>query len=277
MKAGAPADAQLANLDYAIRERGFCFELSPWGDEKPNDDPAQPLGTDHNTFRLVLDAANVATGKSKMIKFCGFPNWQYKYTTYGGKGAHGEVATEWETVRILSAYNTYVEGDAPNPNFVSNAAFYAGLKPALGARRYAQNPAPTYDDMASRGLIGPDGKVPAGNYVLLCMGDYDQSSWTLYELAAKRFDNRVRGQVNCAWAVDPNAVDRVSVAMDYMFRHKSPRDYFVAVGLRRGLPSTPSNFTARAILPGIRAPWASGASTAAITTAVSTTLSARGC
>ena len=31
--------------DWAVKNRAFVFDLSPWGDEKPGDDPAQRLGT----------------------------------------------------------------------------------------------------------------------------------------------------------------------------------------------------------------------------------------
>ena len=32
--------------DWAVQQRAFVFDLSPWGDEVPGDDPAQRLGTD---------------------------------------------------------------------------------------------------------------------------------------------------------------------------------------------------------------------------------------
>lgn len=228
LKVGTPDDCQLANLDYAVAQRGFCFELSPWGDEAPNDDPAQPIGTDLSVFWRILDEANNQTARQQMIRFCGFTNWQYKYTKYGSNGKHGEVDTEWETVRLLSAYNTYLEGDAPNPNFVSNGSFYAALKPALEERRYVQNPAPTRAKMIQEGLLREDGSVPDGNYILISLGDYDQASWTLYMLAGGRYDDPVRGQLKCNWGIDPNALDRASAAMDYMYRKMSPLDTFTA-------------------------------------------------
>ncbi|MCU0959287.1 MAG: hypothetical protein MUF48_04215, partial [Pirellulaceae bacterium] len=38
--------------DWSIRNRAFVFDLSPWGDERPQDDPTQPLGADLQTYRL---------------------------------------------------------------------------------------------------------------------------------------------------------------------------------------------------------------------------------
>lgn len=218
---------QLSNLDYAVMQKGFCFELSPWGDEAPNDDPTQPLGTDLDTFKKIINACNLQTGQNEMIKFCGFTNWDFKYTTSAG-GSHDPVATEWETIRLLSAYNTYCEGDAPGRNYVSNCSFYAALKPAITGRRYTQNPPPTYNDMVSRGLIDGSGDIVPGNYILIGFGDYDQASWTLYDLADDIYYDSVRGQVYCNWGVNPNAADRVSVAMDYMYRNKTSKDYFMA-------------------------------------------------
>jgi hypothetical protein len=40
--------------DWAVRNRAFVFDLSPWGDELPGDDPTQPLGTDLQTYRILL-------------------------------------------------------------------------------------------------------------------------------------------------------------------------------------------------------------------------------
>ncbi len=41
----------LSNHDWIVRNRGFLFDLSNWGDESPQDDPGQPVGTDLETFR----------------------------------------------------------------------------------------------------------------------------------------------------------------------------------------------------------------------------------
>lgn len=227
---GTSNDTQLQNLDYAVMKKGFCFELSPWADETPNDDLNQPLGTDLSTFKSILDACNIQTGKSEMIKLCGFPNWQYKYTNNGSVGgSHTPVDTEWQFIKILTSYNCYAEADAPNPNYVANASFYAGLLPEFNTRHYVQNPPPTYSDMVNRGLINSSGKVVSGNYMALCMSDYDQASWIMYILANPGgvFDGSNKASVCCNWGVDPNAIDRACVAMDYMYRNKTDKDCFI--------------------------------------------------
>ena len=49
-KAG-PDTHGLSNHDYFIARKAFFFDLSPWDDEEPQDDPHQPLGTDARTLR----------------------------------------------------------------------------------------------------------------------------------------------------------------------------------------------------------------------------------
>ncbi|AQQ70229.1 hypothetical protein SMSP2_00572 [Limihaloglobus sulfuriphilus] len=218
---------QLRNLDYAFKKKAVCFELSPWPDEVPNDDPTQPLGTDFETFKTILDECNIQNNYSEMIKFCGFTNWAYKYTARAG-GSHEGVSTEWQTVRLLSAYNTYMEAEALGRNFISNTSFYNALKPALMQRRYIQNPPPSYQELVDKGFIDSSGNVVENNYVMIYMGDYDQAAWTLYWLAGDRYDDPARGVVPCSWAPTPNTSDRIGVAYDYMYRNKSDKDYFIA-------------------------------------------------
>lgn len=228
-------DSQLANLDYAVAKKGFCFDLDPWY-EVPSDDPTQPSGTDYNTFRAILNACNTQTNQNKMIKFCGFPRWDVKYTDYNGIGGNNSPsATEGAAIELLTAYNTYMEPSAPHPCWVANTSFYSALMPAVYQRRYVQNPAPTYNDMVQRGFINSNGNVVAGNYIMMGLGDYDGPCWPLYQLGYESqhtdtpiWDDTARGNVYCNWGINPNLIERASVAMDYFFRHKSDKDCFIA-------------------------------------------------
>lgn len=47
----------LANHDWVVAQRGFFFDLSPWSDAAPDDDPHQPLGSDRAAFEYMLAAA----------------------------------------------------------------------------------------------------------------------------------------------------------------------------------------------------------------------------
>ncbi|MCE5199893.1 carboxypeptidase regulatory-like domain-containing protein, partial [bacterium] len=228
--------SQLANLDYAISKKGFCFDLSPWGGETPVDDRSQPVGTDRNTYIAILSACNAQTGGNKMIEFCGFPRWDCKYTNSGSSGgSHSASATECEFITLNTTYNAYVEATAPMPMWVCNSSFYHALKPEVMERRYVNNPAPTYDNMVTRGLITPSGTVPNGNYVMMGMGDYDGPAWILNQLGwdsqhtnSPIWEDSARGTVYCNWGLDPNLVDRASVAFDYFYRNKTDKDFFIS-------------------------------------------------
>ncbi|MEN6583189.1 MAG: carboxypeptidase regulatory-like domain-containing protein [Armatimonadota bacterium] len=226
-------NCQLSNLDYAVQRKAFCFDLSPWGDETPLDDRNQPVGTDRNTYAAILSACNVQTGSNKMIEFCGFPIWDCKYTSDVG-GGHSPSSTEYEFIKMNTSYNAYSEPTAPSPCWVTNSSFYYALKPEVMQRRYVNNPPPKYSDMVSRGLINASGTVPDGNYIMMGLGDYDGPAWILNQLGYHSqknclpiWDDSNRGQVYCNWGIDPNLIDRASVAFDYFYRHKTDHDFFI--------------------------------------------------
>ena len=47
----------VGNHDFFISRKAFFFDLSPWADEAPNDDPQQPLGTDQAALKAIFLAA----------------------------------------------------------------------------------------------------------------------------------------------------------------------------------------------------------------------------
>lgn len=93
--AGADRDITLAtvsNADFFISKRAFFFDLSPWADEVPNDDPKQKLGTDLTAMKAIFASAYKAASGG-MVHLGGFPPWPYKYVSPWGK--HQGVETEW--------------------------------------------------------------------------------------------------------------------------------------------------------------------------------------
>lgn len=86
-------DHKLSNHDYFIAQRGFFFDLSPWGGEAPNDDPHQPVGTDLKTMQAILHSAWMQSKGQEMIHIGGFPPVPRKYTKKQG-GQHEGVPTE---------------------------------------------------------------------------------------------------------------------------------------------------------------------------------------
>ena len=152
----------VGNLEYAycrdfpVKERGFVFDLSPWDDEAPRDDPAQPVGTDHETYVRILESYLRQTTGREMTCLNGFFS-KGKYAEIAGlAGKHGQVATEWETVWMASPYNIYMDtgpSDVYNLSFHSNAPF----RPMKQGRPELGEPSP--------------GKT----YLLFQMADYDGS------------------------------------------------------------------------------------------------------
>ncbi len=152
----------MLNSDWVIANRGLVWDLDVWPDDIPNDDPeARDAGIDYDMLnKLMLSSYRLLNG-SAMIHVAGFTPWYFKYIT----SAHDGVATEWQTAKILSAYNAFIDADACcELNTFSNAAFYQhyNLKPY-----YKQNPDPTIQDMKDKGFIDNDGNVAKKNFMRL--------------------------------------------------------------------------------------------------------------
>jgi hypothetical protein len=50
-----------------------------------------------------------------MVHLGGFTPWHFKYTNEGSCGdacKHGGVETEWETAKVTSSFNVFVDADA---------------------------------------------------------------------------------------------------------------------------------------------------------------------
>lgn len=234
----------LSNHDYFIARRGFFFDLDPWADETPVDDPTQPLGTDQRTLRAILRSAWNQTKGEKMIHIGGFPPWDKKYTNYPGAGGkHGGVATEWEYAYIVSCFNGYMDADALGLGAMANASLYQHypLKD-----RYPQK-FPTTQGLQERKLIAPDGSVADQSYVAIYVGDYDSAAW-LYQMLPTMWTDPARGSIPLGWAFDPNLSDRFAPGMVYARDNKSPHDHFIsgdsgAGYLNPGALQTPRKFS----------------------------------
>ena len=222
-KAGADMHT-LSNHDYFISKRAFFFDLSPWGDETPNDDPSQPLGTDLKIFREIMWQHYLQSG-GLIIKVGGFIPWPFKYTDspqVGGK--HGAVSTEWEFGKVISQYNAYMEADAAGLSAMANASFHTHypLK-----KFYPQpNPKPSLHQWKENGFLQKDGSVKPGLYLGHYVGDYDSPAW-LYKSIPHVFTDKTRGQIPLGWAFNPNLVDRAPMALVYAYQNASSMDFFI--------------------------------------------------
>ncbi|MCU0959688.1 MAG: hypothetical protein MUF48_06245 [Pirellulaceae bacterium] len=206
-------NATLANHDYYISQRAFFFDLGPWGDEAPVDDPHQPLGTDRQTLCALLRSQYEQNKGRAFTSVGGFVPWNLKYTSHGpAGGAHEPVPTEWEYAAILSAHNAIMDADALGLACLTNASAYRHypLKP-----RYQQNPPPASPSLEDN------------TYVLVYMGDYDSAAWLSGTIPAV-WDDPVRGEIPIAWAFNPNLSARIPWVFDHVYNTKTSRDWFIA-------------------------------------------------
>lgn len=221
---GPPDLHTLSNHDYFIAQRAFFFDLSPWADEAPVDDPQQTLGLDKQTMLQVLRALN-ARAPDSIIKIGGFPPWPYKYTTHGRAGKHDGVPTEWEFTRVISQFNAYHEADAAGPGAMANASFFTHYP--LKERYPQPNSKPARKLWRAAGHVSADGEVAAKLFVGHYVGDYDAPSW-LYKAVPAFFNDPQRGRVPLGWAFNPNLADRAPQVLAYAYRHATTNDFFIA-------------------------------------------------
>jgi hypothetical protein len=220
-----PTMHTLSNHDYFIAHRAFFFDLSPWGDETPNDDRTQPLGLDRALFLEVLRALSDRASGS-LIRVGGFTPWPFKYTRSADPALrHDGVPTEWEFARLISQFNGYMEADAAGLSAMANASFFQHYP--LAARYPQPNPPPSLDIAIKNGYVTSDGKVADRFFVGHYVGDYDSPAW-LYKAIPAFFPDPARGQVPLGWAFDPNLADRAPQALVYAYRMATTNDFFIA-------------------------------------------------
>ncbi|NUM53107.1 MAG: hypothetical protein HUU46_05635 [Candidatus Hydrogenedentes bacterium] len=194
--------------DWAVKQRAFVFDLSPWGDEVPWDDRQQPLGTDIATYRMVLEETLKQSAGKHMTELTGFFAF-WKYSNVGGNPSkHEPVPTEWETVWLISPYNCYqntISSDCYNQSFHSQA-------PA--ARLTQRRPAQSM-------------KLEAKAYVCILMADYD-SATPLYDFLPNHWGDSGRGRIPLAWGINPNLIETYPDVIAHFYATATDNDFFTA-------------------------------------------------
>ena len=195
--------------DWAIQNRSFVYDLSPWGDETPLDDPDQPLGTDLDTYKMILQETLNQTAGEKTTEVVGFFSF-LKYSNVPGHFSnHDPVPTEWETVYLISPYNCY-------QNTVANSCYNQSLHSQAVIGDLTQNrPADT--------LSLEEGKT----YVCILMADYD-SGTPLYDFLVDYWPDPQRGSIPLMWGIDPNLVETFPDLISYYYETQTENDYFAA-------------------------------------------------
>ncbi len=249
-QAGEPWNNTLINHDFAISRAGFFFELHCWDDEAPVDDPNQPLGTDLATTKAILKSMH-ANAQGGIIDIHGFTPWAWKYTSYGQAGSkHEPVPTEWESVRIFSAYNAYIDADALGYSALANGSFYQHFP--LKAH-YPQPARPTIETLKKRGLIDENGNVAPKAYITFYMGDYDCAPW-LTTKVPELWSDPARGTIPCTWAFNPNLDQRAPHVLDYVRKNAKENDWFISGDCGAGYLN-PGMLTAPRLDPEIPDGW----------------------
>jgi hypothetical protein len=251
--AGKLPQALLTNHDYLVSRRGFIFDLQPWDDERPADDPDQPLGADQRTLEEIL-RVGYQRSRGEFFPVHGFIPWGYKYTSAAPGGSrHDPVGTEWRFVQVASAFNAYLDADAENLDGMANASVF---RHAPLAARYPQGPRPATKDLQARGYLDPAGKVVPKRYVMFYVGDYDSAAW-LYQVMPYLWEDPARGSVPLNWAFNPNLAQRLPIALQRARRTATDNDTFIAGDsgagyINPGMLATPRQFSG---LPTGTAAW----------------------
>ena len=194
--------------DWAVMQRAFVYDLSPWGDELPGDDPDQPMRTDLATYRMMLEATLEQSAPDRMTEVTGFFAFSKYSNVAGHKSAHDPVPTEWETVWLISPYNCY-------QNTISSSCFNESFhSQAPWTKLKQQRPAET-PELTNKA------------YVLILMADYD-SATPLYSFMPKHWDDPQRGQVPLAWGINPNLIETYPDIIAYLYETATAGDYFTA-------------------------------------------------
>lgn len=194
--------------DWAVKNRAFVFDLSPWGDEKPQDDPEQRLGLDLETYQLMLAETLRHSAGKEMTELTGF----FAFSKYANmpdhKSSHEPVPTEWESVWVMSPYNCY-------QNTISSDCFNQSL--------HSQAPRlPLKQHRIAK-------KVPLENktYICILMADYD-SATPLYEFLPNHWHNADRGKTPLAWGINPNLLETYPDLIAYFYSTATAADTFTA-------------------------------------------------
>ncbi len=225
--------------DYVVQQRGFAFDLSPWPDETPNDEPDQPSGADAATLRAIIEAAQAQAG-GQLIKVWGFIPWYEKYTVPNESGIEGQnsaVKGEWESTWLFSQHGAYLQGGGGDVFGLAMANVSVHQFGPPPVQRQPAGPPPEIS-LIEQGYLTPSGQVaPDRTFVLFYAGDYDLAHpvYTLLaNYASKPWLDPRRGEIPLAWGMNPALVEDIPAIMTYLYSTQTEADYFVAANSGAG-------------------------------------------
>ncbi len=198
----------IVTRDWAIINHSFVFDLSPWGDELPKDDPQQKKGTDLETYKMILGEILKQNAGTQMTEMAGFFSFAKYSNIPGFKSSHEPVPTEWETVYLISPYNCY-------QNTVASSCYNQSFHSQAPAFSYKQHRPETSEALKNK------------TYICILMADYD-SATPLYEFMAKNWSDSLRGTIPFIWGINPNLVETYPDIIQYFYSTQTANDYFGA-------------------------------------------------
>ena len=204
-------DAYVSVRDWAVYNRAFVIDLSPWNDEAPLDDPKQPVGTDYETFTMVLEYLMEETMDTEPYEMAGFFDFaKYSHSGNNHTSMHETVPTEWEYVWVISAYNGYHNTCI---EWSWNESFHSQYE---GAQQLENNRPEELLDLEKN-----------TTYLCFFMADYD-STYPLYRFLQDYWADPRRGELPLAWGINPNLLDTYPDIIEYYYETATPNDYFTS-------------------------------------------------
>ncbi len=196
------------NADFWVAKRAVFFDLYPWDDSAPSDDPGQRIGADFGTWNDILEwSYEQRDGKFGVVG--GFIPWWIKYTKAQGN-PHDAVPGEWNFVQLLTSYNMVNDADAAFG--IANASFFQHM--------------PKIPQERCQWSYPPSMKLePGTTYIAFMMMDYDGSAW-LNQAAVSIYRDEARGEIPLNWCINPILNERVPHAFRYMVETRTEQDFF---------------------------------------------------
>lgn len=216
-----PVRTLLPNHDYVIAKKGLVFDLSPWDDEAPRDEPDQPLGADYAALTELLRVAREHR-EDGFVHIAGFVPWDQKYTQYTG-GKHGDVPSEWRFIEIASAFDAFVDADAPRLHMMANASVFCHFPLR---EHYPQANKTTRARLTDLGHLDEAGEPENKAFVSFYVGDYDAAAW-LYRMIPDLWADPVRGTIPLGWSFNPLLERRFPLGLHWTRQHASAEDVFM--------------------------------------------------
>ena len=210
----SPEYNQLFSHDYLVMNKCFFFDLTLVADEKPCDDPDQPMGTDAATLKKLLQAF-YDRAKGEIVTVMGFPMWWMKYTTFLDHGKTVATTLEWDFVELITSYNCMKEADAAHPAWMTNGSVYTLYE--IDYTKIENNNDCMYPDLEF------DQNT---RYFTIYLGDYDSGAW-LKNHVPTFFKDIKRGALPLMWGFNPNLSRRVPMVFQYVYENLSDLDVVV--------------------------------------------------